>query len=82
MAIRNASPPCHSAVRRELIQAGWQHGGTTEVTCEDCEKSCNGKRGWWLKTSYEYDEWKCLCRSCAYAEIHQYDDFEDLKPAG
>lgn len=70
-------PVSARTVRKELIQAGWQQGHvSTEITCENCDKSCNGRLGWWLKVSYEYDEWKCLCRSCAYADVHQYDDFD------
>ena len=61
-----------------MIAAGFQQGqkGTTDVECEGCEKNASGKRGWWQKISYEYDEWKCLCRNCAYDELHQWDNFD------
>lgn len=65
-------------LRQELQRAGYQQGqiGTTSVDCEDCGKNASGKRGWWKKVSYEYDEWECLCKNCAYAELHKYDDFD------
>ena len=60
--------------RAELHQAGFLPGESAGNTCCDCRKQCG--RGWWQKISYEYDEWECWCRDCAYDRLHQYDDFD------
>ena len=60
---------------KEIRAAGYLRGETAGNTCCDCDASCG--RGWWLKISYEYDEWECWCRDCAYWRIHQYDDFDE-----
>jgi hypothetical protein len=31
-----------------------------------------------VRVSFEYNEWSCYCRECAYDRVHQYDD---LTPA-
>ena len=57
-----------------LKRAGYLLGESAGSTCADCDKNCG--RGWWQKVSFEYDEWECWCRECAYARLHQYDDLD------
>ena len=52
---------------REIRRAGYLPGETAGCHCSDCEKSCG--KGWWKQTNYEYDEWECYCRSCAYRSM-------------
>ncbi len=58
---------------KEIKQAGFRRGELGGGTCESCDKNCG--RGWWRKVSYEYNEWECSCRDCAFIEIHKYDNF-------
>lgn len=67
-------PPTARQQRLELRKAGYLPGETAGSDCSECGKNCG--RGWWLRVSYEYDEWECWCRECAYARLHQYDDFD------
>lgn len=69
----NQTPSARQKIK-EIRQAGFRRGETGGSQCESCDKNCG--RGWWQKVSYEYNEWSCSCRDCAYAEIHQYDDFD------
>jgi len=54
---------------REIRRAGYLPGETAGWNCSDCEKSCG--KGWWRKTNYEYDEWECYCRPCAYQAVQR-----------
>lgn len=47
------------------------------ATCDDCQKRVGGHLGWWRKTSYEYDEWECLCRRCASDYVENYESFNE-----
>jgi len=71
--------PANRLIRAELIKAGFQQSGVgaNGQTCCDCNRSIGGRRGWWMRTSYEYDEWECWCIHCAYDRLHQYDDFDE-----
>ncbi|QDV86953.1 hypothetical protein [Planctomycetes bacterium TBK1r] len=62
----------------DLRRNGFIQGNSDsyDATCGTCESTCNGSRGWYRKTSYEYDEWDCYCRKCAIEWIHQWDDFD------
>lgn len=49
-----------------LADCGFLQGDRdAQGECEACGKTANGRRGWWRRFSYEYDEWDCCCRSCA-----------------
>ena len=61
----------HQQQIREIRRAGYLPGKTAGCHCSDCEKSCG--RGWWREISYEYDEWECYCRSCAYQAVRRSD---------
>lgn len=65
------------AIRKELRAAGYSLGEHRGAKCADCNKNCG--RGWWQRVSFEYDEWECWCRCCAYQRLHQYDglDFDE-----
>lgn len=66
-------------IRRELRQAGYQNGdaGSSVGSCAGCERSVNGRRGWWLSMFSDCGfEWECWCVECAYQRLHQYDDFD------
>lgn len=66
-----------TAEKQELKVNGFVQGDTqTDVRCEHCDKPVPGKRGWWRKVSYEYDEWTSLCKPCAVAYVHHWDDFD------
>lgn len=60
--------------RAELRRAGFLPGEAAGNACVDCGKQC--QRGWWKRVSYEYNEWECWCRDCAYTELHKYDDVD------
>lgn len=66
--------PLPSVQRKELHKAGFFPGELAGCECVDCGKACG--RGWWMKVSYEYNEWECWCRECAYDKLHYYDDFD------
>lgn len=69
------------AIIAELKQNGFVQGDTqTGCRCDTCDKPIPGKRGWWRKTSYEYDEWDGYCIGCAHDWLHQYDEMtkEDM----
>ncbi len=51
-------------------------GDGVGVECCDCDKPCAGRRGYWLRTSIEYDEWDVRCRPCALAHVALYEDFD------
>ena len=59
---------------KEIKHAGFLRGEVGGSQCESCGKNCG--RGWWQKVSFEHNEWSCSCRDCAYAYIHQWDDFD------
>ena len=58
----------------ELKRAGYSLGESSGNQCADCDTNCG--RGWWMRVSYEYNEWECWCRKCAYDRLHEYDDFD------
>ena len=62
--------------RNRIRQNGFVrgHDGGSNRCC-DCERACGC--GWWMRVSYEYDEWECYCRECAHARVSQYDDFDE-----
>lgn len=64
----------HHQQRAEIRQAGFLRGESSGSSCAECGKQCG--RGWWQQVSYEYNEWECWCRQCAYDRLHQYDDFD------
>ena len=72
--------PRSSAGQRKLLESyNFQQGEVGNgpgITCDDCDKPCGGLRGWWMRTSYEYDEWACKCRKCALAYCEQYETFD------
>ena len=61
----------------EIKQAGYLRGESAGHTCTDCSKNCG--RGWWIRVSYEYNEWECWCRECAYDRIHRWDNFKETQ---
>ena len=69
----NQTPSARQKIK-EIKQAGFLRGRFAGNQCESCGKNCG--RGWWRKVSYEYSEWACSCRDCAYEHIHQWDDFD------
>ncbi len=82
-----AGAPVHSMVmprlsagQRKLLESYHFHQGEvgdgTGCTCEECDRPCGGKRGWWLRTSCEYDEWSCNCRVCALDYCERYETFD------
>ena len=60
---------------KEIKQAGYLRGESAGHTCTDCSKNCG--KGWWIRVSYEYNEWECWCRECAYDRIHRWDNFKE-----
>lgn len=72
--------PRSSAAQRKLLESyhfrQGEVGNGPEITCEDCDKACSGQRGWWQRTSYEYNEWDCKCRACALAYCERYETFD------
>ena len=61
----------------EIKRAGYLRGESAGHTCADCTKHCG--RGWWMRVSYEYNEWEGWCRECAYDRIHRWDDLMEEK---
>lgn len=42
--------------------------------CDDADEPIpSGDQVWWVKTSYEYDEWSSYCRRCAFEDLRRYD---------
>jgi hypothetical protein len=58
----------------DIRKNGFVRGCSAGAKCDDCEKPCG--RGWWMRVSYEHDEWDCYCRGCAYRKVHEWDDVE------
>ena len=72
--------PRSSAAQRKLLESyQFQQGKVgdgSEITCDDCGKPCRGQRGWWRRSSYEYNEWDCRCRACALDYCKQYETLD------
>jgi hypothetical protein len=68
--------PSPRAQVADIKKNGFSRGESAGSRCESCERSAG--RGWWVRVSFEYNEWSCYCRECAYDRVHQYDD---LTPA-
>lgn len=71
-----------SATRRclpRLVRHGFSQGkrdAKQSGDCCVCEKTVRRNRGWWVKISYEYDEWDCYCKKCANDKMRQDDMIE------
>lgn len=60
----------------KLKSSGYSQGnpGTRDIQCDECGKPAHGLRGWWMKTSHEYDEWEVFCRKCLLAKFKQWGE--------
>ena len=61
--------------RQDIRQAGFLPGESAGHVCSDCGRGCG--RGWWVRTSYEYNEWEGYCRECAYRYAHKWDHLQE-----